>query len=703
MNLPDIRDARALHTGADIHPWGARARNVALPPRTKSEPEQPRRPGHRLLAIVLSALAIVQLATLGANAAFYSLDNNTVGTTLNASDGTEPLDNWWANEFTALAGGNLITSVDFGCSSVATGVTAVVSIYRVTGAGGNPALGATRLYSQNFTPVAGSGVNLNHITLTNPVSLSVGDRFLVAVSITNVIGLPPNDKYPFIIDNGGDSTGSYWARSAPGTFNLDNLTNVVPISQALATGGFVPGDYGGHLVIRAIGSTAYSLDNNTVGTTLNASDGTEPLDNWWANEFTALAGGNLITSVDFGCSSVATGVTAVVSIYRVTGAGGNPALGATRLYSQNFTPVAGSGVNLNHITLTNPVPLNIGDRFLVAVSITNVIGLPPNDKYPFIIDNGGDSTGSYWARSAPGTLNLNVLTNVVPISQALATGGFVPGDYGGHLVIRAFGTSDYLLDNNTVGTTLNASDGTEPLDNWWANEFTAMDGGDLINKVYFGCSSVVTGSTAVVAIYRVTDPSGNPALGATRLYSQTFTPVAGSGVNINEITLTNTVSLKGGDRFLVAILITNVIGLPPNDKYPFIIDNGGDSTGSYWARSAPNTFNLDNLTNVVPISQALATGGFVPGDYGGHLVIRAGSLGPLIPTTPTTLTYSVVAGRTGLQLSWPQSYTGWRLLTQTNGLGTTWFTVPGSTTTNQITVPINPANGTVFYRLAFYP
>jgi len=74
-----------------------------------------------------------------------------------------------------------------------------------------------------------------------------------------------------------------------------------------------------------------------------------------------------------------------------------------------------------------------------------------------------------------------------------------------------------------------------------------------------------------------------------------------------------------------------------------------------------------------------------------------------LPTTPTNITFAVVGGNT-LQISWPSGYTGWRLEGQTNslnvGISATWFTVPGSTTTNQMYLPINPANPTAFYRLA---
>jgi glucose/arabinose dehydrogenase len=55
-----------------------------------------------------------------------------------------------------------------------------------------------------------------------------------------------------------------------------------------------------------------------------------------------------------------------------------------------------------------------------------------------------------------------------------------------------------------------------------------------------------------------------------------------------------------------------------------------------------------------------------------------------------------------LDISWPAQ--GGRLETQTNGpgigIGTNWVTVPGSTATNRVVVPIDPAAGSVFYRLA---
>jgi hypothetical protein len=71
--------------------------------------------------------------------------------------------------------------------------------------------------------------------------------------------------------------------------------------------------------------------------------------------------------------------------------------------------------------------------------------------------------------------------------------------------------------------------------------------------------------------------------------------------------------------------------------------------------------------------------------------------------SPTNLTFSVSGGQ--MTLGWPQDHTGWVLEAQTNalnaGLGTNWVRILSSATTNQVSVPINPANPGTFYRLVY--
>jgi hypothetical protein len=76
---------------------------------------------------------------------------------------------------------------------------------------------------------------------------------------------------------------------------------------------------------------------------------------------------------------------------------------------------------------------------------------------------------------------------------------------------------------------------------------------------------------------------------------------------------------------------------------------------------------------------------------------------PTVPTTPTNITYTVSGGQ--ITLEWPPDYTGYYLQTQTNpltlGLSTNWVDVPNSEQTNVVTLPINKADPTVFFRLVY--
>jgi hypothetical protein len=73
-----------------------------------------------------------------------------------------------------------------------------------------------------------------------------------------------------------------------------------------------------------------------------------------------------------------------------------------------------------------------------------------------------------------------------------------------------------------------------------------------------------------------------------------------------------------------------------------------------------------------------------------------------VSTTPTNITFSITEGT--LQLSWPESHTGWRLEVQTNdlavGLSEQWFPL-GYQSTNAVSLPIGQDAGSCFYRLAY--
>jgi uncharacterized delta-60 repeat protein len=98
-----------------------------------------------------------------------------------------------------------------------------------------------------------------------------------------------------------------------------------------------------------------------------------------------------------------------------------------------------------------------------------------------------------------------------------------------------------------------------------------------------------------------------------------------------------------------------------------------------------------------------------PSQSGTYAVIVSGAGGSVTNTAVLTVLWAPVLdavqvlGGTGLQVSWPETYLGWELQVLTNqslhGLGSDWFTVPGSTNNTQMILPIDPATPGVFYRL----
>jgi len=71
-----------------------------------------------------------------------------------------------------------------------------------------------------------------------------------------------------------------------------------------------------------------------------------------------------------------------------------------------------------------------------------------------------------------------------------------------------------------------------------------------------------------------------------------------------------------------------------------------------------------------------------------------------LPATGTNITFTPIVGST-FDLSWPTGYIGWELRSNSVDVTLTnyWFVVPGSTTTNRVTITINPSMTNVFYRM----
>jgi len=163
--------------------------------------------------------------------------------------------------------------------------------------------------------------------------------------------------------------------------------------------------------------------------------------------------------------------------------------------------------------------------------------------------------------------------------------------------------------------------------------------------------------------------------------------------------------------------------------------SNGSTTFIELDKSVPTNDVISGLTSVTyggTLSLSNLAGTLVPGDT--FKIFNAGSysgaFASITPATPDAgllwdtsqlavsgtlgVMNSVATNRTNiiavvsggvLDLSWPADHTGWSLQSQTNGinvgLGTNWVTIAGSSSTNHVVVPINPANGSVFFRLIY--
>jgi len=77
-----------------------------------------------------------------------------------------------------------------------------------------------------------------------------------------------------------------------------------------------------------------------------------------------------------------------------------------------------------------------------------------------------------------------------------------------------------------------------------------------------------------------------------------------------------------------------------------------------------------------------------------------------VSLVPTNLVFGLSG--TTLALSWPADHTGWRLLMQTNNLASglsldtnDWTTVTDSSSTNQLTLPMDSIRATEFFRMVY--
>ncbi len=356
--------------------------------------------------------------------------------------------------------------------------------------------------------------------------------------------------------------------------------------------------------------------------------------------------------------------------------------------------------------------------------------------------NGGLVTSANVANTTPvqngGTSFRVTLPTLTFTGGTLSSGTNNHGDtYGGSYLVG--GTNYTLASSSTAvinaytvsiqnNTTFNVASGTTP-------SGVDLDVSSILQNWVSGPQGLTKARFGVMKLDGVNTYSGPTTINAGRL------ALAGSG----SIASTPSITLAGGATFDVSGLSSPfVLGssqtLSNSTATAVFVGNGSTAAGTLslnYTNGLPaltvsngtltlasgTIFKINNLGSQLAVGSykliSKSGGGAVGGAVTTNTVAVGGGgvaapatlamangelnlvVGNPVNTTPTNIT--VTASSNTLNLSWPQDHTGWTLQSNAISLAnpSNWFAVPGSTTTNKLSITINPSQTNVFYRMKY--
>jgi fibronectin-binding autotransporter adhesin len=423
------------------------------------------------------------------------------------------------------------------------------------------------------------------------------------------------------------------------------VTNNITFADGL--GGFTANGGFGGFNVGAGATLTISNQISGTGTIIKSGPGTLILSG--SNTFTGIlnidTGGNAVNDgvLEITTSSAIAGVQTPIAIRNITGGDSTFELNST-----NGNILVTQDITLNGRSPSIPAILNAAGTNMLAGNFTGGNGGP---KYVIESDSGLLTLGS------SGTL----LTFTTADPQTITFQGN-----------GSFSVAGVISDG--VATTGVEKDGNGSLTLNTVNTYT---GSTIVNGGTLTGTGTISGAVNVTA--GGTFSPGTPL--GTLTINNTLTLAGSTSIAVNK-TLATSSQVAGltGVTYGGTLVVSNLSGtLVSGDNFQVF----------------PATTFSGNFSSISPAPGGGLSWNFNPTN--GILSVVTGG----IPTTPTNITFSVSGGN--MTLNWPQSYTGWILQAQTNslavGITTNWVNVASSATTNSVTMPINPANPTVFFRL----
>jgi fibronectin-binding autotransporter adhesin len=374
---------------------------------------------------------------------------------------------------------------------------------------------------------------------------------------------------------------------------------------------------------------------------------------------------------------------------------------------------------------TGGQPFNIrklGTNQVSLVSITNIdlaLGDIDIQEGVFSVQNNtgqlGDSTKTITVRSNA-TLNLFAL-NLFPLNKVIAVQnvGTITNESGtsvitgpvsltGKATFGVAGSSLIISNNNALTGTIVTNivkQGTGTL---------ALVGNSLppatLLDLAAGTLDLSQASTTSLTLGSGQTIKGNGALlgSLTAGAGSTVSP----GASIGTLTVKGDVVLSGTNTMEVDRIAGTTDLLRATNTTASTITYGGTLRVVTLAGTIAvgNTFKMFSASNYFGTFSAISP--ITPGaglGWNTNTLATDGTLRVIstVNTNRTNITFTINGNQ--LTLSWPADHIGWRLQAQTNpinvGLRSNWFDFPGSTTVNSVTTTLNPANGSVFYRMIY--
>ncbi len=512
------------------------------------------------------------------------------------------------------------------------------------------------------------------------------------------------------------------------------LTNLNGGILALTVSNNASMTYGGNLYDAAIGGSLTKFGNGTLSLIgSNAYNGGTSA----RGGVLEIAGGSLTTSNNVSAGGGTFRITNAVVTVPSLSVGTSSGTGAGNVVVQSGTVSFGSAT-LGGSANGGSILINGGNvSFASYRSVRDASSAGATTTAGLIINGGATTISNVVISSGNSGADLTISNGVLTVGDPSSTSNFVVGagsnsGRGGFLTVRGgtlvdLGPDGLLLNvvSNCQGTaqfdggvsilagiTMN---GPDQLLGGHAN--FGMNGG----TVYLGSVGLVANAQAGGATTAITLTTGT--LGALADWSSSAPMTLASNITFSaedtnatphNITLSGILSGGGGLTkagagtltLSAANTYTNSTtvnagtldllqpSLPTNA--PVSVAGGATLKLDFPGVNVVSALILNGVSKPVGVYDSTTDPAFLAGS--GSIQVVGGG----VPLTPAPISFSV-SGNT-LSLSWPGDHLGWHLQAQTNapgsGLNTTnWVTLPGSESATSTNLTIDPANGSVFFRL----